>query len=92
MAAMLKQITLAIILASSPLTLAQEPTKPQSPTLKFSTPAGWVEEKTSSTMRIAQYKLPKRRAISKMLPWSSITSDKDKVAAQLPMLSVGLVK
>jgi hypothetical protein len=27
--------------------------------LKFTTPEGWVEEKTSSTMRVAQYKLPK---------------------------------
>jgi len=28
-------------------------------TLKFSAPHGWVEEKASSTMRVAQYKLPK---------------------------------
>ena len=30
-----------------------------SPTLKFNAPSGWVEEKASSTMRVAQYKLPK---------------------------------
>jgi hypothetical protein len=29
------------------------------PTLRFTAPSGWVEEKTSSNMRIAQYKLPK---------------------------------
>jgi hypothetical protein len=27
--------------------------------LKFTVPEGWVEEKTNSTMRVAQYKLPK---------------------------------
>lgn len=59
MADMLKQITLAVIVASSSLFPAQESTKPQSPTLKFSAPSDWVEEKTSSTMRVAQYKLPK---------------------------------
>jgi hypothetical protein len=29
------------------------------PTLRFTAPTGWVEEKTTSTMRVAQYKLPK---------------------------------
>jgi hypothetical protein len=43
-----------LLLTSLTLT-AQQP----APTLKFTTPAGWTEEKTSSTMRVAQYKLPK---------------------------------
>jgi hypothetical protein len=29
------------------------------PSLKFTAPTGWVEEKTTSTARVAQYKLPK---------------------------------
>src|SRR5215475_11441373 len=32
---------------------------PQKSELKFTVPAGWVEEPRSSSMRVAQYKLPK---------------------------------
>ena len=48
---MFKQMIVLIALA----TALQQP----GPTLKFTTPSGWVEEKASSTMRVAQYKLPK---------------------------------
>ena len=36
---------------------SQETQKPQA--LKFKVPAGWVEEERSSSMRVAQYKLPR---------------------------------
>lgn len=48
---MLKQLIVTITLS---LILQQS-----APTLKFTAPSGWVEEKASSTMRLAQYKLPK---------------------------------
>jgi hypothetical protein len=32
---------------------------PSAPTLKFTTPEGWIEEKPSSNMRVGQFKLPK---------------------------------
>ena len=51
MSAMLKQLIVTVALT---LTLQQS-----TPTLKFTVPSGWVEEKASSTMRVAQYKLPK---------------------------------
>ena len=38
---------------------AQQAAGNTSGTLKFSAPAGWVEEKPGSSMRVAQYKLPK---------------------------------
>ena len=53
---MLKQIFVLIALA----TALQQP----GPTLKFTAPSGWVEEKASSTMRLAQYKLPKENGDS----------------------------
>src|SRR6185503_16100126 len=31
----------------------------QKSTLKFTVPAGWVEEERTSSMRVAQYRLPK---------------------------------
>ena len=47
---------LKLIVATFALMLVfQQPT----PTLKFTPAKGWAEEKTSSTMRVAQYKLPK---------------------------------
>lgn len=48
---MLKQLIVAVAISLS----LQQPT----PTLKFTAQSGWVEEKASSTMRVAQYKLPK---------------------------------
>ena len=44
---------LLLILFAYPVAIAQDPS------LKFKVPAGWVEEKTTSRMRVAQYKLPK---------------------------------
>jgi hypothetical protein len=51
MTSMIKQSILAVVLVVA----SQQPAA----TLKFTTPAGWVEEKTTSTMRVAQFKLPK---------------------------------
>ena len=53
MPGMLKQLFVILALTFSPFIQAGNQT------LKFTTPSGWVEEKTSSTMRVAQYKLPK---------------------------------
>src|SRR5215213_765115 len=46
-------IALAIIMSLDDLAAAQKSE------LKFRVPAGWVEEQRTSTMRVAQYKLPK---------------------------------
>jgi hypothetical protein len=51
MTVMLKQIAISIAVI---VALQQS-----APTLKFTAPSGWVEEKSSSTMRVAQYKLSK---------------------------------
>jgi len=55
---MLKNILCSIVLlsAASSFSCAQEVS---TATLKFKAPNGWVEEKASSAMRVAQYKLPK---------------------------------
>lgn len=53
MTIMLKQITIALALL---LMLTCQGTNPS---LKFAAPNGWVQEKPSSNMRVAQYKLPK---------------------------------
>jgi hypothetical protein len=49
------QSLLVICLLAYPFGLFQEPTA----TLKFNAPDSWVQEKTSSSMRVAQYKLPR---------------------------------
>jgi len=58
MTGMLKNILCSIVLLTvgSSLSIAQEAS---TATLRFKAPSGWVEEKASSTMRVAQYKLPK---------------------------------
>jgi hypothetical protein len=48
-------LLLAIMSAVFPLVCAQETQKPA--TIRFTVPAGWVEEERSSSMRVAQYKL-----------------------------------
>jgi hypothetical protein len=59
MGAMLRQsIIVAVVLAFAGTSVARLHSQ-ASPTLKFRAPSGWVEEKTSSAMRVAQYKLPK---------------------------------
>src|SRR5262245_25396904 len=49
------------ILLVSLLPLVAQTTPPQG-SLKFTAPTGWIEEKTTSSMRVAQYKLPKAAA------------------------------
>jgi hypothetical protein len=55
MTAMLKTTIAAIAL----LLIIPASFSAQDSTLKFKAPSGWVEEKSGSTMRVAQYKLPK---------------------------------
>jgi hypothetical protein len=47
----------AIVSASCAIVFAQEGQKRA--TLRYKVPAGWVEEERSSSMRVAQYKLPR---------------------------------
>lgn len=49
---------LAFVAAIGSIVPAQEAQKP--PTLRYKVPAGWVEEERSSSMRVAQYKLPRK--------------------------------
>jgi hypothetical protein len=56
---MLKQSFIVAIVLAFACTLTERLHSQTSPTLRFSAPSGWVEEKTSSAMRIAQYKLPR---------------------------------
>lgn len=61
---MLKEISFALVIfctgcAASQGSLVQQPTPNADATLKFTAPTEWVAEKTSSSMRVAQYKLPK---------------------------------
>lgn len=64
-APMLKQISIAltigiITLAATMIGCAQQPAQNSTAAkLQFKAPTEWVVEKTSSTMRVAQYKLPK---------------------------------
>jgi hypothetical protein len=59
MGAMWRQsIIVAVVLAFAGTSVARLHNQ-ASPTLRFRAPSGWVEEKTSSAMRVAQYKLPK---------------------------------
>lgn len=50
-------LLLAVALASGAIVLSQDAPKPA--TLRYKIPAGWVEEERSSSMRVAQYKLPR---------------------------------
>jgi hypothetical protein len=50
-------LLLAIVCTVFPLLCSQEAQKPA--TLRYKVPAGWVEEERSSSMRVAQYKLPR---------------------------------
>jgi hypothetical protein len=45
--------------SSANQTANQHPSVPASGELRFKAPDGWVTEKTTSAMRVAQYKLPK---------------------------------
>src|SRR5918992_4255369 len=47
----------AFVSATCSIAFAQETQKPA--TLRYKVPAGWFEEQRSSSMRVAQYKLPR---------------------------------
>ena len=53
----LSVVLLVAVLCGAYFVRSQETQKPQA--LKFKVPAGWVEEERSSSMRVAQYKLPR---------------------------------
>ena len=55
-------LLLMLVAAICSFAFAQEPQK--QPTLRYQVPAGWVEEQRSSSMRVAQYKLPRTDADS----------------------------
>ena len=61
MGAMRRRITPVLLLmfvsAACSVVFSQEAQKPT--TLRYKVPAGWVEEERSSTMRVAQYTLPR---------------------------------
>ena len=50
-------LLVALAASCSVIAFAQEPQKPAA--LRYKVPAGWVEEERSSTMRVAQYRLPR---------------------------------
>lgn len=47
----------ALVVACSAISVSQEAQKPA--VLRYKAPTGWVEEERSSSMRVAQYKLPR---------------------------------
>jgi hypothetical protein len=53
-------LLLGFVSAVFSIAVSQETQKPQ--TLRYKVPAGWVEEERSSSMRVAQYKLPRAEA------------------------------
>src|SRR4026208_449637 len=54
----MRRLTLPILGVLVSLVCAQ-PAISQSSSLKFTVPKGWIEEERSSSMRVAQYKLPR---------------------------------
>src|SRR5215217_5178872 len=55
----MRKPTLIILVALAFLVSLHDIAAAQKSELKFRVPAGWVEEQRTSTMRVAQYKLPK---------------------------------
>src|SRR5215204_2686801 len=55
----MRKPTLIILLALAFLLTLQDISGSQKSELKFRVPAGWVEEERTSSMRVAQYRLPK---------------------------------
>jgi hypothetical protein len=53
----MRALLLAIVCVVFSIVCPQEPQKPA--TLRYKVPAGWIEEDRSSSMRVAQYKLPR---------------------------------
>src|ERR1051325_6404271 len=55
----MRKPTLVILVALACLVTLHHIAAAQRSGLKFRVPAGWVEEERTSTMRVAQYRLPK---------------------------------
>ena len=55
----MRKAILLILVATVPLMVLARVAGAQHSSLKFTVPAGWVEEQRTSSMRVAQYKLPK---------------------------------
>jgi predicted dehydrogenase len=55
----MRKPTLIILVALACLVTLHDLAAAQKSELKFKVPAGWVEEERTSTMRVAQYRLPK---------------------------------
>src|SRR5829696_8021548 len=55
----MRKPTLIILLALAFLPTLHDISASQKSELKFRVPAGWIEEERTSSMRVAQYKLPK---------------------------------
>ena len=55
----MRKPTLFIVLAVALVVCLHDIASGQKSELKFRVPAGWVEEERTSTMRVAQYRLPK---------------------------------
>ena len=56
---LMRKPILIILVAVACLVTLQSVAAAQKSELKFKVPAGWVEEERTSTMRVAQYRLPK---------------------------------
>jgi hypothetical protein len=56
---MSKTILSLFIAIVCPMTIVATIAASQQPTLKFTVPSGWIEEERTSSMRVAQYRLPK---------------------------------
>jgi hypothetical protein len=55
----MKKLTLLTLIALVSFLCLQAVTGSQKSSLKFTVPAGWIEEERTSSMRVAQYRLPK---------------------------------
>src|SRR6185436_295009 len=55
----MRKPTLIILVALACLVTLHDLAAAQKSELKFKVPSGWVEEERTSTMRVAQYRLPK---------------------------------
>ena len=55
----MKKLTLLTLVALACLPVLQGARAAQKSSLKFTIPAGWIEEERTSSMRIAQYRLPR---------------------------------
>lgn len=58
----MKKLTLLMLVALACLPVLQSARAAQKSALKFTVPAGWIEEERTSSMRVAQYRLPRLTA------------------------------